>query len=117
MITSGQSTRFVADNAPDFMLPERRLLLAVIKQALIDLTGPDAKDAVEFLTMTLWDKSEGTEVLPFRDVVPVIFTERFEQALRVRVEATLQGVSKPPKMEDEDGAMTYAEVAVEMVSK
>lgn len=108
---------WIADNAPDFMLAERRLALAVVKQALIDLKDPaEAMDAIEFLTITLWAEDD-PEALPFRDVVPVIFTEKFRQALLDRANAIASGEAKPPKMDDEDGAMTYAEVAAEMVSK
>lgn len=107
----------VADNAPEFLLAERRLALAVIKQALADLRDPaEATDAIEFLTITLWADSDDPEALPFRDVVPMVFTAKYTSALLDRANAIAAGEAKPPKMEDDDGAMTYAEVAAEMVS-
>jgi len=77
------------DAETDFVRSHRLLAIATIAQAFVDLTDPEEQaGAEEFLTRTFW--ADGAE-LPFRDILPQMFTESAKGAVIARVQAIKAG--------------------------
>lgn len=77
------------DAETEFVRGHRLLAIATIAQAFVDLTNPEeAAEAEEFLTKTFWE--DGAE-LPFRDILPNMFTESAKGAVLARVQAIKAG--------------------------
>lgn len=77
------------DAETEFVRGHRLLAIATIAQAFVDLTDPQERDGAEtFLTQTFWaDEAE----LPFRDILPNMFTETAKAAVLGRVRAIKAG--------------------------
>ena len=81
------------DAETDFARGHRLLAIAIIAQAFVDLTDPEERaDAEEFLTRTFWEPEAELEPgIPFRHILPNMFTESARAAVVGRVQAVKAG--------------------------
>ena len=109
--------RFVApEMTTDVESPEGSLLvLAVVKQAVIDLDNPAEREgAIDFLTEGLWE--EPSEGLDYRAMCPRFFVHEAEA--RARIEQIIAGeIEGCSVIVDSDGVISYDGVRAMLLSE